>query len=418
MGKAHFLFVIALFVIFTGTPDSHAQVPDRIYGSKDRESGRLLELARQDMAGQQYHSARILLDRALQYQTDNIDAYFTRALVKEELMDFEGALTDYQIVLLIDSTYREAAFNRARLRYHMQQYQRSIDDFRKVLSMGSSGTQALYFKGTQLNKEGDVAIQAITTTHGMDADIHNYIGLCYQALNDNLSAINSFSQALLLDREEANYYVNRGLSYVSLGEPNQAISDFKAALLLDPDHAIAQFNLTQEMEKSGRLEISVYDDLIENNPEFSSAYVNRALVRLGSGDIEGAIMDYNEAIRIDPNDPVLYLNRGLAWEKSGQLNKSLADFNRAIKLDLSSAVAYRSRGRILFGMERYELALSDMNDAIELEPGHAATYFNRALIHRKAGNLSAACADLDQALELGMAEAGKAQKAYCSEVNQ
>jgi tetratricopeptide (TPR) repeat protein len=333
------------------------------------------------------------------------------------LQDPEGALTDYQIVLLLDTTYREAAFNKAKLRYHLQQYERSIEDFKKVLSMGSSGTQALYFKGTQLNKEGDVGVQAITTTHGMDADIQNYIGLCYQALNDNLSAIKSFTEALLLDREEANYYVNRGLSYVSLGEPNRAISDFKAALLLDPDHAIAQFNLTQEMEKSGRLEISVYDDLIENNPEFSAAYVNRALVRLGSGDIEGAILDYDEAIRIDPHDPVLYLNRGLAWEKAGQLNKSLADFNHALKLDASSAVAYRSRGRILFGMDRYELALSDMNDAIELEPNHAATYFNRALIHRKAGNLTQACADLDQALDLGMNEAQNARKAYCGDVS-
>ena len=418
MGGSQITLVMVLLMIFTGGPDSDAQVPERIYGSKSRESNRLLELAKEKMTLHQYQSALGLLNQSLQYQTDNIDAYFNRAMVKEQMQDPDGALTDYQIVLLLDSTYREAAFNRAKLRYLMKQYQRSIEDFRKVLNMSSNGTQALYFKGTQLNKEGEVSMHAITTAaSGMDADIHNYLGLCYQALDENQSAISSFNKALLVDQGEANYYVNRGISHVILGKSEQAIADFKSALILDPDHAIAQFNLTQEMEKSGHLEISVYDQLIENNPEFTSAYVNRALARLNSGDTEGAILDYSEAIIIDPHDPVLYVNRALALEKAGRLNKALADFNRALELDEANATAYRGRGRVLFSLESYQLALSDMNQAINLEPGHAASYFNRALIHRKTGNTVQACADLDHAVELGMDQAQEALKAYCKDIS-
>ena len=98
-----------------------SQIPDRAYGSKLRESNRLLELAKNKIKDKQYRQALVLLNGSLQYQTDNIEAYFHRALVKENLKDPEGAFTDYQIVLLLDSTYREAAFNRAKLRYKQGQ---------------------------------------------------------------------------------------------------------------------------------------------------------------------------------------------------------------------------------------------------------------------------------------------------------
>ena len=394
----------------------YSQVPERVYASKYRESNRLLDLAKEQIDGSNYRQALALLDRSLQYRTENTEAYYHRALVKEQLKDPDGALIDYQIVLLLDSTYREAAFNRAKLRYQMQQYQQAIHDFQKTLKMGSSGTQAVYFKGTPINSDGEMAIEGISTTYGMEADLHHYIGLCYQGLDQHQQAINSFNRALSQRSDEANYFVNRGLSYVALGNSTNAIADFKSALMRDPDHAIAQFNLTQEMELSGNLELSTYDKIIENSPQFTSAYVNRALMKLNSGDIKGAISDYSQAISIDPGDPILYLNRGIALVKDQKLKSALADLNKAIKLDTFNAKAHRSRGRVLFELEEYQLALQDMDEAIKLDPTAAASYFNRALILRKMGNLSQTCTDLKRAIGLGLEVAQEAFEAYCEDL--
>ena len=415
MGSSQIRYLLSLMIIAGSLFTIYSQVPERMYGSKFRESNRLLDLAKTEIDKTEYQQALVLLDKSLQYVTDNTDAYFHRAMVKEQLNNPDGALIDYQIVLLLDSTYREAAFNRAKLRYRMQQYEQSIGDFQKVLNMGSSGTQALYFKGTPLNQDGDVAIESISTTHGMDADIHNFIGLCYQGLSQHTKAINSFDQALLQRPDDANYFVNRGLSYVALGNSTHAIADFKSALILEPEHAIAQFNLTQEMEQSGSLDESTYDQIINENPQFTSAYVNRALVRLNSGDINGAIRDYSEAINIDPNDPILFLNRALAREKAGMPKSALADLNKALKLDTDNAKAHRSRGRVLFELKEYQLALQDMDDAIKLEPDFAGSYFNRALILRKMGNFNQTCADLNRAIGLGLKVAEEAFEAYCED---
>jgi tetratricopeptide (TPR) repeat protein len=404
-----------VLLIFIGLSQAGGQVPPREYASKHREADRLFELAKTKIDQKQFQQALALLNRSLQYQTDHIEVYFNRAIVKEYLDDVAGAFTDYQIVLLLDSTFREAAFNKAKLRYREKQYQRAIYDFNKVLTMGSSGTQVIYFKGTPLNKEGAVAIQQVTTSYHLDADIYNYLGLCYQGLGDHAAAIIAWKQAIQLNNKDANYYVNKGLSHVSMDSSELAIADFKFALSLEPDHPIAQFNLTQQLEMAGNLEITTYDQLIENNPEFASAYVNRAMAKVKNHDLQGAIADYDKAINIDPNDADLYVNRALAFEKVSEWRKSLADLNQAVLLDPKNAKALRSRGRILFQLGQHDLALDDLNEAISLDPANGGSYFNRALIERKAGNLKNTCKDLEKALSLGVESAEKALEEYCAQ---
>lgn len=405
-----------LLILFTTIQKVYTQVPDRAYASKNKEASRLLELAKTAIDQGQFPNALDILNRTLQYDTDHIEAYFTRAYVKEQLDDPNGALTDYQIVLLLDSTFKEAAFNRAKLRYKQNQYQRAVLDFKKVLTMSSSGTQAIYFKGTPLNNDGVVAMEQITTSYHLDADIYNYLGLCYQALGEIEEAIQSWNQALHLNPNDANYYVNRGLCYSASDSGSLAIADFKSALVLDPAHPIAQFNLTRQMETNGQLDIATYNELINNNPEFASAYVNRALAKLNSGDLDGAVNDYQQAIKIDSQDPTLYLNRALALVKQQQWRKALQDLNKALQLDPMNPKALRSRGRVLFQLEEYQLALEDMNESIRLEPQFGGGYFNRALVLQKTGDLKNSCKDLETAKTYGVESASKALIQYCSDI--
>ena len=320
-----------------------------------------------------------------------------------------------QIVLLLDSTYREAALHRAILRYNNDQFYRAIGDFNKVLSMGSSGTQQIFFKGTPLNQSDEVGITGITTTYSMDADVHNYIGLCYQALDQHSAAIESFNTALDINPDDANFLVNRGLSNAALSDSHKAINDFKLALEKNPEHALAQFNLTRELETSENMGTSSYDQIIDDNPEFASAYVNRAMVKLNTNDLTGALEDYDKAVAIDPQDPVIYINRALAREKANLLKSALADYNYAITLDPTQAIAFRSRGRVLFKMGKYNFAIEDLNEAIRLDPEFGGAYFNRALIHQKLGQINRTCQDLKIAEEMGIQNAANAITQYCAD---
>jgi len=418
MSSCHCLVSLYLsLALLGGSFHAQSQVQPQVYSSKYREANRLVELAKESMDKQNFSQSIDLLNQALQYQSDHVDAYFNRALSKEKISDPQGALTDYQIVLLIDSTYREAAFNRAKLRYQLKQYQRSLTDFKKVLTMSSGETRMLYFKGTSITGNGEVLVQSMATTYTMEADIYHYIGLCYYAMENFEASVNAFNDALSLNPHDANYYVNRGLCESSQGNSEMALADFRAALSLVPEHPIAQFNLTQELESTGNLELAAYDEIIENNPDFASAYVNRALAKINAGNITGALKDYHQAIALDPNNSLIYVNRALAQEKIKNFRSALADYNMALRLDPSAVIAYKGRGRALFELGEFQLALEDLDEAIRLDPEHGGTFFNRALVHQHIGNLDQSCADLEKAKTMGVKMASKAIQSYCNSAN-
>lgn len=87
-----------------------------------------------------------------------------------------------------------------------------------------------------------------------------------------------------------------------------------------------------------------YSIAIFLNPKFSSAYINRGLVKGALKDLDGALEDLNKALMIDPINLAALINRGVTY---GGLNKPLlaiADFNRAIQIDPNYADAFRNRG--------------------------------------------------------------------------
>ncbi len=386
---------------------------ERVYGSDYRESLRLYQKAVEMIQEQEHSMALELLDKAIYLQPDFVEAYHQRAQLYEDIKQPANALTDYQIVLHLDSTYVEAAFNRAVLRFKEQQFLRAASEFKKVLRMPLGETRMVYFKSTPLNSSEEAGIDAITTTEGIEGDVYNYLGLCYHELSEFDSAEWAFNNAISHNSSEPNYYVNRALNRQQMGRDTLAYRDFNNALKLSPEHPVAQFNITAYKESSGTLELHSYDQLIQDNPGFTSPYVNRALAKMKLGDYQGAIEDYDQALQLDPEDPQILLNRGLAREKLQDLSGALKDLNSALRYQDNFSTAYKSRGRVLFALNEYNLALEDFNQAIALDQEDGAAYFNRSLVNRKLGRNQECCQDLLQAQQLGIKTAIKAFNSYC-----
>jgi tetratricopeptide (TPR) repeat protein len=87
----------------------------------------------------------------------------------------------------------------------------------------------------------------------------------------------------------------------------------------------------------------------------AAAYNNRALIRMRSGDQDGAGTDLATALLLAPEDAALYLNRGNLRLRQGQFGAALVDYDIAIDLtgEQLSAVyhnrvfAHRALGQIV-----------------------------------------------------------------------
>ena len=74
---------------------------------------------------------------------------------------------------------------------------------------------------------------------------------------------------------------------------------------------------------------------------------NRGNQKFHSGDLEGALEDYDLAIEIDPDYAPAYYNRGMAYEDLGDYDMALMDYTTAIEIDPNYVEAYNNRGCLL-----------------------------------------------------------------------
>jgi tetratricopeptide (TPR) repeat protein len=116
----------------------------------------------------------------------------------------------------------------------------------------------------------------------------------------------------------------------------------------------------------------------------------RALGKLQTGDLDGAIADYTEAIRLNPGYVYAYNNRGNTRAKQGDMTGAIADYDKAIALNPDYAEAYSNRAEAYFALKRVEKALADFKRANELGLDHPITMGGLAITHHAMGKVDEA----------------------------
>jgi tetratricopeptide (TPR) repeat protein len=144
------------------------------------------------------------------------------------------------------------------------------------------------------------------------------------------------------------------------------------------------------------------EGLPEANVQNAVTYVDRGIAKERTGDLDGALFDYNQAVKLDPKDARACNNRGNVKFRKGDLNGAMADFNQAIRLNPQFALAYNNRGNVKFRRGDLNGAMSDYNQAIQLNPQFALAYRNRRRAKEKKGDVNGAIADFNRAIKRGV----------------
>ena len=101
-------------------------------------------------------------------------------------------------------------------------------------------------------------------------------------------AIEHYTKAIDLNRQNPAAFNNRGNAYADLGDYKSAIEDYQRTIELDPNHAVGYSNLGLAHYDQGNYQQAVrdYDKAIELDPNHDSAYCNRgeALLHLAEWD--------------------------------------------------------------------------------------------------------------------------------------
>jgi len=139
-----------------------------------------------------------------------------------------------------------------------------------------------------------------------------------------------------------------------------------------------------------------------NHGDQAAANFKRGKVLFGKGDFEEAIKSYNRVIELEPNWAEAYVQRGYARRMNHDLDKALEDYDKATELDPRTtaknrvvAQAYTNRGQILSLQLKLEDAISDFSKAIRFFAEDERAFYERAQARLLLGDLDAAISDYD-----------------------
>lgn len=263
----------------------------------------------------------------------NIYAY--RALEREQLDDYQGALTDFNLEVKNYPTDAWTITERAKLYVRMRNAEAARADFAKAIELNP-------------------------------ALGHRARGVARAECRNQLGAIEDFTASIKFNPTVAEMYSKRGTAKFTSGDTNGAIEDFDKALQIEPSNI--------------------------------NALARRADAKVRLRDQQGALNDFDKVIEIEPKNPINYVGRAIARAEFDDRPGAIADFEKSLKLeDNSSAYVCRADYKAKWGDNAG--AIADYTKVLKFRPKEASTYRHRGEIRLRTGDLAGAQADFLKAAE-------------------
>lgn len=361
-----------------------------------------------------YENAISEFEKAISLNALDHLTYYFNGLSYERLNLLEKALLNYDLSLSLKPDFNEALFNRAVLNYKLEKYNSAIRDFEELLTLPSGETQAIYFRGIKYGQDdGDVGFNEIISMNKKEADIYNYLGLCYYHLQEYNKSKSCFSKAIQLNPSDDNIHVNAGLTFLAINDIDSAAFHFKESLSINPYNSVAQLNLSLCDPESAGNQINQLNELIRNNKEFPMAYAQRAYQHFLEGNYQFAILDYDSALMLDPDNLTYLLERGMLLIKIKDYEKAIIDFNAVLDYEPDNARAWFNLANAYYLKKEYSASLECYNQAIDLNPFSADLYYNRSIAYYYLKDIDNACKDMKKALTLGKTDTQEFISKYC-----
>ena len=206
-------------------------------------------------------------------------------------------------------------------------------------------------------------------------------------------AINAYSKALDLDPRNVSAYVERSTLNRLTGHLQQAGEDARNAVMFGPERTFAWNALGRFQAEAGFHDkaAETFAKVIELDPTFDTAYLERAKARVASGDRARAAADLDLALEKASEEfrPEILLARGKFLESGGDQERALADFVAARTAQIDLFDAWMAEAGVLKALGRLEDSKTAAREALQLRPGDEVAREAAGLITPKKAKVSA-----------------------------
>ncbi|XP_069130069.1 uncharacterized protein [Argopecten irradians] len=356
-----------------------------------------------------YTKAILNCNEAIKLQPHSVRAFLYRGALKYHIKAFDLAIQDLTKATSIDSSCALGYFNRAVCFQEKKDYQRALTDYGIVLLLGDDlRLQVLINRGLLYFERMDYTnalydFKMAAKLKPSDQRILHTLGLCYHKMNQLKGALAVFTSCIEKNPAFLDGIIARGNVYMDCGSDGlrYARRDYERALLRDPLCLPARVNLAYTLQVAAKFmqAWTQFTTAIAIRPTFKPALEGRAIINLQMSNTFAAFQDINASIKVGPTAE-LYTNRGVINQFMKDHVNAMRDYQAAIHMDSTYALAYFNAANVYFHTRHFRQAHDYYTKAILNNPKDESAFLNRAITKVMLRNAEGALLDFEEALKL------------------
>ncbi|MDA0712173.1 MAG: tetratricopeptide repeat protein, partial [bacterium] len=351
-----------------------------------------------------FDRAKDALDRALSLNPQNADAFNARGVIDTKQRNYSDALAQFNKAIGLDGKNAGFYINRA-IVYHLmgrkddalREYAQAVrldGDYRGQLDAigplpdlaaapaptSSTPTSIQVMTSNKAYEDGaaflrlnahDKALDALNRSlsfNAQNADALNAKAVIAIRQRTYQDALGLLDRALVIDPNDAGFYINKAIAYHLLGRKDEARSAYQQAIAKDADFkGLLDDYLTDAGTKpampasGGPITVSplqrmaadriytegaahlrlnrfdratdAFDRCLFQNPQNADALNGKGVVETRQRNYDAAVALFDRAIAIDPENAGFYVNKAIAYFVLGRKADAVQAYQKAIAID-------------------------------------------------------------------------------------
>ena len=203
------------------------------------------------------------------------------------------------------------------------------------------------------------------------------------------------SAALLAQKRRQRKLIHRTLGVLILGIAGGLVYNYVANA---PARARAELALGEEKLSPGAYQEAMthFNRAIQIWPEYSDAYLSRAVAEHDQSLPAAALADLGRALDLDPDSTRAYNERGQIFLESGDTRRAIQEFSRSLQVT-STVDGHYQRGAAYEKLGDHQNAIADFDAVIRQSSDAPYAYRARSAARRASGDREGAGDDEQKA---------------------
>ena len=328
--------------------DSLCDVLIPIYNNAD-----IYNLKGKVAAGMNQHTEAIsFYNTAIEKDPEFFYAYHNRGISYASMGEYKKAITDYELAKELNSS-ADVLLKSVEARTQLMDYKGAIEDYNKILENDANNTEILYGRGR-----------------------------LKFVINDLEGAITDFTQVISLAPQNGEAYYYRGVSYAKQKDFNSAKTDLLKAKenksnIEKSSYNLAKIYFEEQNKKQAQKELKNIDfETIDNQLKVDILQLQVSFAFSESNFTQANNM-LNQALEINPEKYELYYYRAITHEKLKTFAQGIDDLTVCIKNKAMLKESHYVRGILYINIRNTPAACSDFKISANMGHEHARVLLNK-----------------------------------------